>query len=100
MAEMDWTLPTGLDKALTDFYEAPQPDPGFADRLQRRLASRQVELLRTPAKARYPWHSKSANSFRLLRSRPSVIILAILLSLLLVFGGAYSHSKVAGALPG
>jgi hypothetical protein len=100
MAEMDWTLPTGLDKALTDFYEAPQPDPGFADRLQRRLASRQVELLGTHAKARYPWHSKPTNSFRSFRSRPSVIILAILLSLLLVFGVAYTIAKLAGYLPG
>ena len=100
MAEMDWTLPTGLAKALTDFYEAPQPDPGFADRLQRRLASRQVELLGTHAKARYPWHSKPTNSFRSFRSRPSVIILAILLSLLLVFGVAYTIAKLAGYLPG
>ncbi len=100
MAEMNWTLPTELDKALAVFYEAPQPDPSFANRLQQKLAGRQAELLRTPTKARLPWRLKTVSSTRAIRARPTAVILAILLALLLLFGVAYTVARLSGYLPG
>ena len=100
MVETDWTLPIGLDNALTGYYEAPQPEAGFAERLQRKLIDRQAELLRTPARARSAGRLKTVRLVQALRARPAAMVLAILMALLLLFGVAYTVARLAGYLPG
>ena len=107
MNEMNPNLPPTLDTALIEFYQGPQPDSAFAKGLETLLRQRQIELMATvsspPSSRQKPGSLLSANrsSFmRMLRTRPILVVIAVILGLLLLTGVAYAVGRLTGFIPG
>lgn len=90
MRDPNLTLPPGLEQALTDYYAAPQPNPAFADHLERQLVA-QVSDLR---------HAPRRTFMQTLRARPALAILLVILALALLTGAAYAIGRLSGYIPG
>ena len=70
MAEMHSILPPELDSALNEFYTAPSPDPGFAERLETQLRQRQIGGSAPGQKARSSILDRKGSFVLMLRARP------------------------------
>ena len=105
MDEMNLTLPPILDSALSDFYTAPQPTLGFADRLERQLLAQFSDpetnrLIGQPA-TRSTGEPKNWSAFmQTLRARPALVLLLAILTLALLTGAAYAIGRLSGFIPG
>ncbi len=97
MRDPNLTLPPGLEQALTDYYAAPQPDPAFADRLERQLVAQVSDLRAQISDLR---HAPRRTFMQTLRARPALAILFVLLALALLTGAAYAIGRLSGYLPG
>ena len=107
MDEMNWTLPPGLDEALTDFYNTPEPSPAFALHLERELARRQNQLLQVESpKETNLWSrvvsrlTQKDTAHMNPRLKLAWTIVLVLLVLVAITGVAYAVGSMLGYIPG
>lgn len=92
------TLPSALEKALTDYYTAPQPDANFALHLEEKLMAQGQN---PPAGQTPRQKNKRPTIFmQTLRAKPAFVLFLLLLALTLLSGVVYALGKVAGYFPG
>ena len=100
MDEMNLVLPPELHSALDAFYTSPAPDPGFAERLEARLRQRQIELAAVRPLHSEPVPDRRSSLMQILRARPLITVIAVILALLLLSGIAYAVAQFGGFMPG
>lgn len=105
MDDMNPTLPPDLNSALSDFYTAPQPNPAFADRLERQLLTQfsapDANRLTGKSANRPTGEPKNWSAFmQTLRARPALVLLLAILALALLTGAAYAIGRLSGYIPG
>lgn len=125
MLDPNLTLPPGLEQALNDYYTAPQPDPAFAENLERQLIhsltpspsptgrgeqkkhppsllrrEEQRKHLPSPTGRGEGGEGKRRTLMQTLRARPALAILLVLLALALLTGAAYAIGRLSGYIPG
>jgi hypothetical protein len=123
MSEMDPILPPSLNAALTQFYDAPQPDAAFAARLEASLRQRQVEIqggrtktalslddlsasvgargnCQKQSPSRFPRAPTKVSFLQTLRARPLLALLVAMLALLILTGMVFALGRLTGFIPG
>jgi hypothetical protein len=94
MSELTPKLPPTLQNALETYYALPAPSAEFASRLEMQLRR---EMKQTLAKR----ETSERNSFMtLLRTRPIMAVLVVLIVLLALTGVAYAIGLSLGYVPG
>ncbi len=97
MNNLNPTLPPDLQKALSDYHAAPQPNPNFATRLEEQLLAQvSASILNRPTEK--PNHRSTL--MQTLRARPALALLLAILALTLLTGAAYALGRLAGFIPG
>ncbi len=96
MDEMDLTLPPDLELALDEFYNAPQPTPNFAVHLEAELRHRFNEPSRSDLKKQF----FTEGFMQMLRTRPVLAIIVVVIALLALTGVAYAIGRLTGFIPG
>lgn len=96
MDEIDLILSPELEAALDEFYNAPQPAPIFTTHLEAELRHRFNEPSRSNLKKQFFMEG----FMQMLRTRPILVIIVVVIALLALTGVAYAVGRLTGFIPG
>lgn len=96
MDEMDLTLPPEFESVLDEFYSGPQPAPIFAAQLETELRHHFNETSHSNERK----HFFMEGFMHILRTRPVLAIIAVVIALLALTGVVYAIGRLAGFIPG
>lgn len=93
MNKLNPLIPSDLDTTLNKFYASQQPDPVFADRLEKQL--RQCHTKMTSIKMKM-----NTTFLQRLRTRPMLVLFYAVLAFIILTAMVYVLGRMTGFIPG